>query len=157
MGLSSARLLASALLAGCLVPAVAVAAADTVTLAPASPRVELPLGAPPPQEAILLVQVSDVRNPEMAPVSVLVTLQDADRKSPRVDLMRFALFPADRPGRFTGRADNALSQLTARLGARPGRLILGVEFDPAVGAAPARSQVELRLSAAWAATPGTGR
>jgi hypothetical protein len=117
----------------------------------------LALGAAPAGDAILQVVVAEVRNPEKAPVSILVTLQDHEKTVAPVDVMRFALFPADQPGRFTGRADQALEQLAARLGARPARLVLAVEFDPAAGAALARPPVEIRVSAAWVTTRGTGR
>ena len=157
MGRSTARLMATALLAGCLGPATAVAAGAAVTLAPESPRVELALGSAPAGDAILQVVVSAVRNPEKVPVSILVTLQDNERKVSPVEVMRFALFPADQPGSFIGRADKALEHLAARLGARPARLILATEFDPAAGAALARPPVEVRLSAVWVTTPGDGR
>ena len=157
MGRSCARRLATALLVGCLGPAATVASNEVATLAPASPRLEFALRSTPAADAVLEVVVLEVRNPKNVPVGVLVTLQDSARKTVPVEVMRFALFPADKPGRFIGRADKALDQLAAHLGARPGRLILAVEFDPAAGAAPARSSVELSVSADWVAMPGTGR
>jgi hypothetical protein len=149
--------MATALLAGCLGPVAPVASGAAVTLAPASPHVELALEAAPARGAILQVVVSEVRNPEKVPVSIRVTLQDHEKRVAPVDVMRFALFPADQPGRFTGRADQALEQLASRLGARPARLLLTVEFDPAAGAALARPPVEIRVSAAWITTQDTGR
>jgi hypothetical protein len=126
-------------------------------LGPSRTRVELPLGPPPADNAILQVAVSAVRNPEKVPVSVLVTLQDAERRSPRVDVFRFALFPPDAPGRFIGRADSALELIAGRIGTRPTRLILGVEFDPAAGAASDRTAVELQVSGGWTAVPAQQR
>lgn len=154
---SVARLVATALLAGCLGPATAVASDPAVALTPASPRVELALGSAPASDAILQVVVSEVRNPEKVPVSIIVTLQDSEKKVAPVEAMRFALFPADQPGRFTGRADMALEELTARLGTRPARLILAVEFDPAAGATLTRPPIDVRISAAWVAMPGAAR
>lgn len=157
MGRLRACLMATALFAGYLGPTTAVASGAAATLTPASPRVELALGSAPAREAILEVVVSEVRNPQKVPVSIVVTLQDTDKKVAPVEAMRFALFPADQPGRFVGRADKALDQLAKRLGARPRLLLLAAEFDASAGSAPLRPQVELSVSAAWVATPVTGR
>lgn len=153
---STTRLLATALLAGCLGPATAAASGPAVTLAPASPGVELALGPAPASDAILQVVVSDVRNPDRVPVSILVTLQDHEKRVAPVEVMRFALFPPDQPGRFTGRVDKALEQLSAHLGARPVRFVLTAQLDPAAGPGRATS-VELQISAGWMAAPGTVR
>lgn len=154
---SFARSLAAALLVAGLGPAATVASTGAANLAPASPRLEFPLGPAPTADAVLEVVVSEVRNPQKVPVSVLVTLQDSERKAAPVEVMRFALFPADSPGRFIGRADKALDQLATRLGARPANIVLGAQFDPASGVERALPPVELRLSAGWVATPAPTR
>jgi len=146
-----------ALLAAFLAMGTPAAASGTATLVAGGPRVELPFGAPPSPDAVLQVVVLEVRNPGNAPVSLLVTLQDAEHKAQRVEVLRFALFPPDQPGRFVGRANKALDQLTARLGAAPRLLIVGVEFDPVAQSAQARPAIELDVSADWIANPTSGR
>lgn len=158
MRYSSFRLLSAVLLAAFFWPSSTVASSGAATLAPNTPRVDLLVEAVPSADAILQVVVSQVRNPDKVPVSVLVTVQDSARRAVPVEVMRFALFPADEPGRFNGRADQALDQLAARLGARPSRLVVVVEFDPVAGPGRAKPPpVELRVSALWIATASAGR
>jgi hypothetical protein len=132
--------------------AVPVFAQASSTLSRSSPSVEIAL--PPRTEGALLeVKVIAVRNPDDVPVSLRVLLQDAQRRAPPEDVMRFALFPPDRPGASVARPDDALERLRRSLGVAPTRLVALVTFDLSAGDVPTAPRAELQVEATWTGPP----
>lgn len=142
-------LAAPAVFVASAVRAVSPAPEPTALLSPANLTAHVALSAQPARDVTLLVDVVAVRNPQRVPVSMRVSLQDVERKAPPAHVMRFALFPADKPGRFVGRADDALARLTAALGVPPDRLVATIQFDDGSSGAAFAPPVELDIRVAW--------
>lgn len=115
-------------------------------LSAAEPAAVLALGVPPGRDAVLHIEVLTAQNTALTPLSLRIALQDAARRAPPVALPAIALFPADRPGAFTVRADKAIATLQGAAGMPAAPLLLIVELDPA--AATLAGHVTLR--AGWA-------
>lgn len=133
-------------------PGVPACAQRMAALSPLVPSAEVTL-PPRPDGALLKVAVTAVRNPQLVPISLRVTLQDAERRGPPEDVTRFALFPPDQPGAALVRPDAALDRLRRALGAAPTLLIAHVAFDVSAESARVAPPAELQIEAAWVPAP----
>jgi len=140
----------AALVAACALQAATKDLGGPATLTPASPMTRIALGPPPPRDAVLEIDVIEVRNPSLAPVVISVSIQGEDERMPAQHISEVALFPADRPGRFVARADEAIGRDAAMPGHRPGSLWAVVTLRSQADLIKDAPRLLLQVSARWA-------
>lgn len=114
---------------------------DTVTLSDRRPRAEIRLSRLGLAKAdVLTLSVTEVHNPRMRPVGLAVGLSSDSDKGKSWEIGHVALFPPDRPGRFTLRVPASVRQLLAHRGQE--KQFLTIELLPdSTGGAPDERRV----------------